>query len=195
MAKIEVVDKIPAEEGIKIKNVELAGFNTEGTILPSIGTGGQWPDDITAQVAGVTMPSIDCYTKPATYNPNNYPAAGQDILRFFVDVPASTGDQGYPVYSGYVTEYDRGAVAEANYVKPYIVVTLVDSDGTGNTHYYRKFELDKYVNGVPSGSGIEALLRNHIYRYEITGLTADVGLEVNWTVCNMDTGTAEIVFN
>lgn len=186
MAKIEVIDKIPAEEGIKIKNVELVGFNTEGTIMPLIGNGGQWPDFITAQVGDVTMPSTDCYTKPTKYDPHTYPADGQDILRFFGDEQASTDHhEGYPVYSGYVTEYDQSNAT--GYEKPYIVVTLVDSDGNDATLYYRMFELDKY--------GLEALLRNHIYRYEITGLTGDVGLTVKWTVCNMDTGTAVIVFN
>jgi len=201
MAKIEVIDKIdmpdgykPDQKRMKVKNVELAGFNTKGTIMPSVGTGGQWPAFCTAQVAGVTLPSqpTACYSKPAAYGSAD--ASRNDMLRFFEDESASTTyHEGYPVYSGYVAEYDRESVA--GYVKPYIVVTLVDSDEGGGVMLYRELKLDKYIDGSPAGDGIEALLRNHIYRYEITGVATDVSLTVNYTVCNMDTGEADIEFN
>ncbi len=42
-------------------------------------------------------------------------------------------------------------------------------------------KLAKFIDGA-AGEGLEELLRNHIYRYEVTGISSDL-LEGKWTVC------------
>ena len=50
----------------------------------------------------------------------------------------------------------------------------------------------KYINGTAtSADNFPQLLRNHIYRFEISGIGS--GLTVNWTVCGMDTPEDPIV--
>lgn len=200
MAKIEVIDKIELPDGydpdrkrMEVEKVELIGFYTKGTILPAIGTGGEWPDYVTAQVSEATLPSITDYTNPAAYSlsyASDNPA--NNILSFFSDGSASaTRYDNYPVFSGYVAEYDRLAVGDR--VKPYIVVTLVNKGEEPAISYYKELKLAKYVDGTADGAGVEALLRNHIYRYEITGVSSDINLiTVNYTVCDWDRHEVDI---
>ena len=52
-----------------------------------------------------------------------------------------------------------------------------------------------YTGGVPD-EGTEpywkCILRNHLYRFEITGIEEDASLSINWTVCPMVEYTADI---
>ncbi len=198
MAKIEVVDKIdmpdvydPDLQRTVVEKVELVGFYTKGNILPSVGQEGQWPNYVTKQVTGPTVPELGYYTNPVAYS-QEYASNNDDnnILMFFEDKIASREHHnGYPVYSAYVTEYDRTSVG--NLVKPYIVVTVVNSGD--DVSYFKELKLDKYEDGAPVGTGIEALLRNHIYRYEITGVASDINMiTVNYTVCDWDMHEVDI---
>ena len=50
--------------------------------------------------------------------------------------------------------------------------------------------VDSYTDGQAT-NGLTALLRNHIYRYEIKSASSN-SLTVNYTICPMGSGTADI---
>lgn len=211
MAKIEVIDKIdlpdeydPNIKRMRIEKVELIGFYRKGTIMPLISSEGQWPDYVSGDVNQPNLPALDYYAVPVPMVGEEYsaPNRGKNI-GFDIDTYSSqTEHQNYPVWSCYVTEYSKLAVG--NDAKPYIVVTLVDesspdkdTDEDGNekpTSFFKELKLTEYVNGAPQGDGINFLLRNHIYRYEINSVSSSEAniIDVGYTVCNWDNYTVDI---
>ena len=212
MAKIEVIDKIDLPDGydpnikrMRIEKVELIGFYRKGTILPLIGSEGQWPDYISENVNQPNLPALDYYAVPVPMVGEEYsaPNRGKNI-GFDIDTYSSqTEHQNYPVWSCYVTEYSKLAVGDD--AKPYIVVTLVDesspdkdTDEDGKeklTSFFKELKLTNYNDyGAPQGDGINFLLRNHIYRYEINSVSSSEAniIDVGYTVCNWDNYTVDI---
>ena len=49
-------------------------------------------------------------------------------------------------------------------------------------------KLTGYVDGAPQGDGIDFLLRNHIYRYEINAVSSSEAniIDVGYTLCDWD---------
>lgn len=212
VSKIEVIDKLEIPQGsvydesaddgkrLSIQKLSLYGFFSNGTILPTI-QAGCWPNAITAQVTSPTIPENPAYFFPIT---NNEGYKNPVLVQFEYDLAATNQrTDKCRVYSAYVVEYSR-SLAKEKYIDsnslstnfdlyPYIEVTITNpgaADINGSPVFLLK--LAKFNNGV-AGEGLGELLRNHIYRYEITGISQDI--QVNWTVCNMDTGEAVIEFN
>ncbi len=193
MAKIEVIDKIdmpdsydPALRRVFVEKVELVGYNEQGTILPAIGVTGSWPNYISDNVTVPTLPSTDTYTYPGEFVVSSY--GNYDPLMFFKDTVASQNNDGYPVYSAYITEYSKSGIGSA--VKPYFAVTLSNNDGSDN-NAVMEMKLAKYSDEGVAGADLDELLRNHIYRYEINAIKSDL-LQGTWTVCEWNTATVNI---
>ena len=87
-------------------------------------------------------------------------------------IDSEKAEERYPIFFGYVTEYSKAAIGSM--VKHYLVVAIVD--------------------GAPQGDGINFLLRNHIYRYEINAVGSSEAniIDVGYTVCNWDNYTVDI---
>lgn len=193
LAKIEVIDKIDLPDGydpkvdrIEIEKVELVGLYDTGLLLPD------WPDNVTTQVTTPTLPAATQYLEPLAYS-EQYSVGNGDKIVFFDSDPYSSEHfhQNYPVFSGYITEYSLNSIG--NKVKPYIVVTLVNKNDNTNTSYFKELKLSKYEDGKPNGDGIEFLLRNHIYRYVVTGVESDTQLlQVGYSICNWSDYTVDI---
>jgi len=194
MSKIEIVDKIDMpdrydenQKRILVEKVELVGYFDRGTIVPSIGVAGSWPEYVSDNVNVPTVPSVNYYTKPGVFEVSAY--GHYDPMMFAFDWNASENSDGYPVYSGYVPEYSQEAIA--GFTEPYIAITLSNNDGS-DVYSIMPLKLAKYTDGV-AGDGIEALLRNHIYRYEITGVNSEINLiSVGYTVCDWNRPTVDI---
>lgn len=166
VAKIEIVDCLP--EGVEIKpNVTLSAYNTQGRLIPDATANPDWNVEGT-QVISPTLPD------------NVQTATG---LRFFTE-SKTIGGKECKVYSAYVTE----AVLTTN--RPHINLTVKDSDGQGTSSKDYKMAVDNYTDGQAT-QGLAALLRNHIYRYEIKSASSN-SLTVNYTICPMGSGTADI---
>lgn len=168
VAKIEIVDCLP--EGVEIApNVTLSAYNTQGRLIPDATNNPDWNVEGT-QVISPTLPD------------NVQTAAG---LKFFTESePMTIGGKECKVYSAYVTE------ADLRTSRPNINLTIKDSDGQGTSSKDYEMAVDSYTDGQAT-QGLAALLRNHIYRYEIKSASSN-SLTVNYTICPMGSGTADI---
>lgn len=71
--------------------------------------------------------------------------------------------------------------------------TVQTEDGEAETNYpVFPVKLAEYEDGHAK-EYLDALMRNHIYRFEITSIQREI--TVNWTVCPMDKASADITFN
>lgn len=166
VAKIEIVDCLP--EGVEIDpNVTLSAYNTQGCLIPDATKNPDWNKAETQ----VILPTL----------PDNVQTAAD--LRFFTELK-TIGDTKRTVYSAYVTE----AALTAN--RPHINLTVKDSDGQGTTSKNYEMEVDSYTDGQAT-QGLAALLRNHIYRYEIKSASSN-SLTVSYTICPMGSDIADI---
>lgn len=184
LAKIEVIDRIDItgnfeaaqERKVEVTKAELFGYCATGTILPSYG---QWSLLETQQVKAPTMASPIDYRVPGSAD-NFETATGNALLDFHKDYNAKENrDDKCPVFSVYVPEYSYGSIIKPT-VRPYIRVTVKE----GNSSKLYLLRLAAYNNGS-AGNDIESLLRNHIYRYEITSIGTTVN-NVGYTVCPWD---------
>ncbi len=166
VAKIEIVDCLP--EGVEIApNVTLSAYNTIGCLIPDATNNPNWNVEETQ----VTSPTLPDDVQTAT------------DLKFFTELKTIGGKE-CKVYSAYVTE----AKLTAN--RPHINLTVKDSDGQGTSSKDYEMAVDSYTNGKASKE-LAALLRNHIYRYEIKSASSN-SLTVNYTICPMGSGIADI---
>lgn len=188
---------------LRIDKVEINGFMNQGSLIPSIS---QWINsdaDETQQVKDPTIPSSAQYILPT-----DFPDGATDIQvtpgaqsNMFPDEYATQArTDKCPVFSGYVFEYSALAPQLnniANTQKPYLsITTRGHTDAQGNqeaesmTYYIR---LANYTNGAATSNDcLDRMLRNHIYRFVVTGISQDI--QVYWTVCNMDNASANINF-
>lgn len=188
---------------LRIGKVEINGFMNQGSLIPSIS---QWINsdaDETQQVKDPTIPSSAQYILPT-----DFPDGATDIQvtpgaqsNMFPDEYATQArTDKCPVFSGYVFEYSALAPQLnniSNTQKPYLsITTRGHTDAQGNqeaesmTYYIR---LANYTNGAATSNDcLDRMLRNHIYRFVVTGISQDI--QVYWTVCNMDNASADINF-
>ena len=189
LAKIEVVDRIDAvgtgeattqpdtNARTWIEKVELVGHNNRGSLFPTFN---QWNILNIVETQYVTAPSI-----PTT---STYVGAEETgaLVNFFADATATQGrEDGMRVFSCYLTEYNPTNIADNQ--KMYVRITAQPPVAEGaepsdeNSTFYR-VSLTSYTNGTPGAS--LPILRNNIYRYEITGLQGDLDVRLivdDWT--------------
>ncbi len=203
LAKIEIIDKIGIGDMAvdasmvrpAVSGATLFGFCASGTLLPAYG---QWNADgvtETRQVTSPTMPRKIEYRAPAAETtPDLSPETARILFRADADAQAAR-DDGCPVFSAYVPEYSLADV-RASYgtgaVLPYVRVSVTNPEGVEGVQSYT-FRLATYTDGK-ADSEISSLLRNCIYRYELTGAGSAVTLD--YTVCPWDEAVSgDITFN
>lgn len=216
-AKIEIIDKINIVEGgvfdedydedvingngrFRIDKVELNGFMSQGSLLPDFN---QWNRNSvfeTQQVIGATIPTSSQYIAPADFGATEVVAESR--VSFLRDEYASSlRTDKCPVFSGYVYEYSK-TVSQMDGLsvdkQPYFSVTTRGYTASSGQVVAESMvfpvRMANYTNGVAtSANNLPQLLRNHIYRFEISGIGQDI--TVNWTVCDMDNASADIEFN
>lgn len=197
-----------AVASVRIGSGQINGIMNHGTVFPDIdiSPGGssaaknKWPGGETAQVDFPSVPSGVTYLKPASFpGMDNDPAEGDAgcSIAFAPDRGATLSrEDRCPVFSCYVFEYDKTILTGIpTSQEPYITVTTREYGNGDIVVQPIEFpvKLAEYTNGKPT-KNLQALLRNHIYTFEITGVSQDA--TVNWTVCDMDTYTpGKIEFN
>lgn len=217
LSKIEVIDKIgipddavfnPATDDtgvnrvLRIGSVAVNGIMDRGTLLPSFTEWVNANASETQQVDNPTQPASARYIAPAPFADGKEPGAeiAASSLSFVHDpIATEARDDKCPVYSAYLFEYSKTGIGQS--LQPYMRVTTKGGtetrpDNTTVTHapvtYYLR--MAQYTGGhATSADNLPALLRNHIYRFEVTALSQS--MTVHWTVCDMDTGVSDITFN
>lgn len=182
LAKIEVIDRIgisgnTADAPERISKVEIFGRCATGTVLPSYG---QWNRNgvlETQQVDAPTMASPMQYFPPTTdggyIRDDGYNINWNSQAEFYEDKAAQAiREDGCPVFSAYLAEYSLDALN--GLTPPCIRVEIGSSKGgdddkkdeAGGQYYFQlaRFQGGKEYELLP------ALLRNHIYRYEIVSV-------------------------
>lgn len=195
LAKIEVIDKIgiigtfdgKADRDVYVEKVGIFGYCATGTILPSYSQWNRGGVLETQQVTTPTMASPVVYKAPPTMNENLETEDLTSLIEFHEDYDAQEArDDKCPVFSVYVPEYSYYEIGSAH---PFMRVNVHDKNNTDNVSKFYRLRLATYSNG-DAGEDLDALLRNHIYRYEITAVKNQ--LELRYTLCPMGSGEANI---
>lgn len=189
LTKIEVIDHVNyvggftdvvKDEPDRIASVEIYGFFNRGNQLPLYS---QWMrGDVTLpetqQVVGPSIPANTLYSNPPEFKPSAadiiWTADNKKAVTFAYDSFATEErDDKAPVYSAYLYEYN---FTEGIVQQPFMQLTT-----KGNVETSARtipFRLGEYKDGIFSDTYYTTLLRNHIYRFEITGITPEGDLKL-----------------
>lgn len=196
LAKIEIVDKIGFINGTQpdidnrswVEKAELIGHSTRGSIFPTLEQWNRAGNPFETQyVRTVSIPSDNTYLGAQPTNDFSTDNAAANA-NFFLDAAASAlrENDHCRVLSCYLTEYDP---ANRGTAYPMWMRLTVHGPGTanGSSTLYR-LEPAPYVDNTPGT--LLPILRNNIYRYEITGIGTELDLtlivddwdlhETNW---------------
>lgn len=216
LAKIEIIDKINIPDGdvwnetddntgamgtLRIHKAELLGVVDRGSLLPGYDRWININGEETQQVSQPSVPESANYIRSLLFDKENTSGViplGSNI-EFEVDNAARQArEDKCPVFSAYVFEYSKLLEPDPGY-QPYVRLTTRGGTGEGaggKTESYESavflMRLAEYTEGTPD-KNIGALLRNHIYRFEIGGIAQ--AIEVKWTVCDMNAASSDITFN
>lgn len=219
VAKLEIIDKINIKTGAtfdpvkdagnpRIQGASIDGVMKTARLLPSIN---QWRRNSVFETQQVENPSITAaadYLSPPALGPDGSVSASVPDYRYglnFVYDAVETMKRAdrCPVYSCYVWEYSGMAdIPEARL--PYLSVTVsnpddVDADAAlqgvaiPETATYHVRLMSDMTPAAVNPEPMQSILRNHIYRYEISG--AGTKISIKWSVCPMDKVSSDITFN
>lgn len=221
VVKIEVIDRINIKpdgifdektdaDKIRIQSVSINGLMKNARVIPDAE---QWRRNFVFETKQVTKPSIpDSYryllppalNEDGSLTTDNMETGDSYSLPFIYDaVETQKRDDHCRVYSCYVWEYSRkDEIPRAQL--PYLSVTVKNPEtvSTGATPQDVKIPESTTYNILlmsdmtPSAEEPYPLLytlRNHIYRYEISG--AGTEMKIKWSVCPMDKASTDITFN
>ncbi|WP_304961400.1 hypothetical protein [uncultured Duncaniella sp.] len=205
VAKIEVIDRINipvgedydadiyGESPDRITGVSLLGTFSSGSMFPAMDQWDRGDAFETQQVIAPTVPKNASWLNPPVFpDRGNINLDGYgDVLRGFAYDEYATGQRADKcrVYSAYVYEYSRAGIGTGH--PPYLHVTVKGSSDKNDANYGPQvlpMRLTQTEGQVVTD--LDALMRNHIYRYEITAISQ--GLEITWTLCPMDEVTIDI---
>ena len=174
VAKVEIVDAMEAS----ISTVVLTRHNKYGRFIPDIDKiegGGAWN---TSQLNAPSLPDI--YSEPLIADNNEYFIKNLSLVkapytRLYTDERGET--KKCPVFVAYLPEMYLSS-DDTGLIRPSFNVATED-----NANY--EFSFDNYSGGSVKEQGkLESVIRNHIYRYIVTGggvgddLSAAIKLEV-----------------
>ena len=197
LAKIEVIDKInytgqftAALDNLpeRIQKIELAGYVNSGNLLPLYsqwqGTGVGYPL-VTNQLTSPCIPVNALYNNPPKFDKDFSSVIGweSDMLLDF-ERNGNRETDNAPVFSCYVYEFLNPAPGTTVNVTqpPYLNITIKGSEGSASKIYTMR--LANYTDGESTEADyLTELVRNHIYRYEITALE---NFKANLTLTVMD---------
>ncbi len=206
LAKIEVIDRINATgtgaetvqpgitERTNVEKAELMGFMSRGSILPSMSDWNRPVRDVyeTQYSTSPLIPVGSAFKSVPLLGDGSLEVNGDysGVVNFFADAEATKSRaDGCRVLSCYLTEYNPADIAD-NLNKMWVRLTVLNNGDSENSQFYR-LSLAPYTNGAPGA--VMPIVRNNIYRYEITSVTSEIS--VNWTVCPMDEYGTDIEFN
>lgn len=156
MAKVEVIDGMPAEDGFTIQDVTMTTFNTSARFIPNVAANPDW-DKVGSQVESSSLPNG---------------VSTQNGLKFVYVTDR---------WVAYVPEMALGAALDE--ARPHLNVSIGDRNNSSKTYplHFAQYA-DKVTPNLPDESW-HHILRNHIYRYTIERINADTNLTLQYGIC------------
>lgn len=201
LAKIEVIDKVNYEgdyeekyenEPWRIDKAELVGYTASGNQLPLYS---QWSRNVdrpeTQQVVASSVPAGARYIEPPVFSADNDDLVnfvnGNMLTDMFYDYEATIAraDKA-PVNSVYIYEFSNPSTESATVQSPFVRITTLGDPNSPGSSVVLPFRLGEYEDGK-CVSELNEILRNHIYRYEVTQINLDGTYSLNWEVVPMST--------
>lgn len=178
VAKIEIIDNLyegqrDSECGVKVASV--SRYNKTGTLICDMKENPNWYVE-TEQVRTPTLPYVT-------------PEQGSELEMF----PAGNNEDGKPVYAAYVPEFDMSELKPGDVLRPAIKLQIKKPGKDTELLGYIVDIADYADKTTPKVTEhYYYLLRNHIYRFELTGSPENPKrkLTINYTVCPWDKRTA-----
>lgn len=206
LAKIEVIDRIDAtgtgnattfpEKRMRIEKAELVGHTTRGSLFPTLI---QWNSAANPyETQYVTTPSIPASSNYVGASPVNTGSLSTNneaaCVNFFADATATEArEDKCRVFSCYLTEYNPALLSstdEPMWIRLTCQIPTDEGEQTEESSIFYRLEVAPYNNGTAGTS--MPILRNNIYRYEITGIKTDAEFEL--TVNNWNSADTEWKF-
>lgn len=219
-AKIEIIDRInmkpeviydEATDGkrIRIRGASFNGVMKKARLIPMKN---QWQRNSTFETQQVENPSVagSGYMLPPALAADGSISHGSinpidpySLSFVYDEVETMKRADRCPVYSCYVWEYLKSNQIPEDQL-PYLSVTVSNPDAVAAdatvqdviipaTTTYNMRLLTDMTPTAKDPTPQESILRNHIYRYEISG--AGATMTIKWTVCPMTKLSADIIFN
>lgn len=158
IAKVELVDNMLSGA---ITNVTLSRSNANGRFIPDVETNSSWNDD-----TQITTPSL-----PSS-------VIDMENLAFFSERRVIDNEE-KTVWIAYIPEMYLSS-QQTGKVRPHFNVVV-------NGRRTHEVKFDNYYDGkVNMADQLTSVLRNHIYRYTITGTTASLELNLSVQPWNME---------
>lgn len=193
LAKIEVVDAsgVLSDQGrSRITAVELVGKTSRGSIVPN---SYEWENssNIIYETQYVRGPSIPDGCSYSGYFPGTGSLAIPEsqngiVTNFFADYAATDlRDDKHTVFSCYLTEFDTNMIDLAQRRPMWLRLKVQDYNADGSaasTYQYYRVDLATYNKNIAENP--INILRNNIYRYEVTRISHDLNFTLNvldWT--------------
>lgn len=185
MAKIEIIDKINytgrftdalAESPDRIDKVSIAGHVDMGNLLPLYD---QWKGTgitmATQQLTAPCLPADAGYVNPPLFDKDYNKIVGSisDNMLLNFERTAPRAEDNAPVFTCYVYEFQNPATGTSINVTqpPYFNISVKGKQTGGGGSQVYPLRLALYTDGEATDNDyLTELVRNHIYRYEITGI-------------------------
>ncbi len=191
LAKVEIsVDPKVTDLKIQSAYIITGGWNTNLQFIPFRGNAGNV--NLGRMEGYDTSGNTGQVSLEPDFSSGFYPAPSSGALAMLQTTRTVNGEQ-TPVFVAYLPEYQLAPSATGEVRNNIIRVRFK------NVTSEFPLAIAPHTNGLPTEAAEvhwQYLLRNYLYRFQISGIQVDEQLTLNWTVCPMDPVTSgDIEFN
>lgn len=187
LAKVEIsVDPKVTDLKIQSAYIITGGWNTNLQFIPFRGNAGNV--NLGRMEGYDTSGNTGQVSLEPDFSSGFYPAPSSGALAMLQTTRTVNGEQ-TPVFVAYLPEYQLAPSATGEVRNNIIRVRFK------NVTSEFPLAIAPHTNGLPTEAAEvhwQYLLRNYLYRFQISGIQVDEQLTLNWTVCPMDEETITI---
>lgn len=187
LAKVEIsVDPKVTDLEIQSAYIITGGWNTNLQFIPFRGNAGNV--NLGRMEGYDTSGNTGQVSLEPDFSSGFYPAPSSGALAMLQTTRTVNGEQ-TPVFVAYLPEYQLAPSATGEVRNNIIRVRFK------NVTSEFPLAIAPHTNGLPTEAAEvhwQYLLRNYLYRFQISGIQVDEQLTLNWTVCPMDEETITI---
>lgn len=190
LAKVEIsVDPKVTDLKIQSAYIITGGWNTNLQFIPFRGNAGNV--NLGRMEGYDTSGNTGQVSLEPDFSSGFYPAPSSGALAMLQTTRTVNGEQ-TPVFVAYLPEYQLAPSATGEVRNNIIRVRFK------NVTSEFPLAIAPHTNGLPTEAAEvhwQYLLRNYLYRFQISGIQVDEQLTLKWTVCPMDIANSDIEFN